>query len=110
MFDYLWLIVLVLLLLGGVVYFYYLYKTKGKDVAVVELERAAYELMLTAERLFNKKKAQEKLEWVIFTIIQSFPDAVEDHIDKNKSVEEVKAFVQNLYDEAKNKLKNSIAK
>lgn len=101
MFDYLWILVLILLLIGAAAYFIYIYKTKGKDAALTKLREAIYQLMLTAERLFNKKKGQDKLEWVVFTIIQSFPDAVEQHIDKNKSVEEVKAFVQKMYNKSK---------
>lgn len=93
------LIINILLVIGFVGYVLYIYKTKGKEAAMEILKAKAVELMLIAERSFNKNQGKKKMDQVVQEYIESLPQLIEDGIEIEVVQADVRAYLQSVYDD-----------
>lgn len=95
------LIINILLVLGFIGYVVYVYKTKGKEAAMEIVKAKILELMLIAEKSFNKNQGKRKMDLVVQEYIESLPTLIQDGVDVELTQEEVRAELQKFYDEIK---------
>lgn len=88
---------LIAALVALVVYFIILTRKKGKDIALVELRRLAYALMLLAQKEFSKGQGSNKMDWVLDMIYPFVPKYLAFIWTK----EDLRNFLQMIFDEAK---------
>ncbi|MDI6617909.1 MAG: hypothetical protein QME45_04415 [Clostridiales bacterium] len=89
-------VLIAILVVAVVVYLYIVYRKQGKAAVLATIREAIYKLMLTAEKKFGKEAGEQKLSFVLTALYDYIaPDIVRKFI----SDEDLKSYIQKLYDE-----------
>lgn len=92
--EYGWIVTVILL---AALYFYWVFKKRGKAVMLVELRERAYGLMLMAEKKFGDGEGALKLGWVVDRFYSALPGTVKFIVTREDAI----AFLQATYKELK---------
>jgi hypothetical protein len=101
----LYLLIAFIVVLAALFIWHYInvYKTQGKEAAMKELRELAYQLMLGAEKLFGRDMGKSKMEWCINQFYRQIAPGWLAKMLPENTVEE---FLQKVYDDYYNKLKD----
>lgn len=97
--EYLYIYILTGAVIAFSGYLFYCFKVGGKEKTLIQFKKTIHGLIITAEKTIAKKKTEEKMEWVVNTVINLFPKWCSEFIDKDATVAQVKEFCQNVYDD-----------
>lgn len=92
LYEYGWIIVVVVGMIG---YFFYVYKKFGKEKAILVAKEVAYKLMLAAQKKFGQDAGKEKMTWVVNYFYNKLPKTAQMVF----STIDIMEFLQNVYDE-----------
>ncbi|WP_432400896.1 hypothetical protein [Wukongibacter sp. M2B1] len=89
LYEYGWIMILVV---GAVGYFYWVYKKQGKKNMLIEMREKAYALMLLAEKRFDT--GEEKFDWVAEKLYIAIPNSAKIIF----SQEDIEDLIQEIYE------------
>lgn len=94
---------LLIVLVAIVIYLFYIYKKQGKDAVLATIREAVYKLMLTAEKKYGRNTGEQKLSFVLTAL---YDYVAPDIIRKFLTDDELKGYIQKLYDKYYDKAKD----
>ncbi|WP_432408302.1 hypothetical protein [Wukongibacter sp. M2B1] len=81
-----------ILVVGAIGYFYWIYRNQGKKAMLIEMREKAYALMLLAEKKFDT--GEEKFDWVAEKLYIAMPNSAKVIF----SQDDIENLIQKIYE------------